>query len=89
MLIRTAARPWGSISLTPKLPILWCVGCLVPDKTLSLTRRLAWELFWEALPNRDKIGFSASEIDPDIIQVWKGKTGESASFIAAEDYLLS
>lgn len=45
--------------------------------------------FWEALPNRDKIGFSASEIDPDIIQVWKGKTGESASFIAAEDYLLS
>ena len=45
--------------------------------------------FWEALPKRSRIGFSASEIDPDIIQAWKRKTGASASFVAAEDYLLS
>ena len=45
--------------------------------------------FWEALPKRSGVEFSASEIDPDIIQSWERKTGESASFVAAEDYLLS
>ena len=35
------------------------------------------------------IGFSACEVDPQIIRFWEQETGESAKFVSVEDYLLS
>ena len=45
--------------------------------------------FREALRKEAAIGFSASEVDPQIIRFWERQAGQSAEFVALEDYLLS
>ena len=45
--------------------------------------------FREAVRKEGAIGFSASEIDPQIIRFWERQAGQAAEFVAVEDYLLS
>lgn len=45
--------------------------------------------FREAIPEDTDVEFSACEVDPRIIEFWQRKTGESAEFVSAEDYLHS
>ena len=37
----------------------------------------------------DRVAFSASEIDPSVLEYWENATGRKAAFVEREDYLLS
>lgn len=45
--------------------------------------------FREPVRKESAIGFSASEIDPHIIRFWERQAGQTAEFVAVEDYLLT
>ena len=45
--------------------------------------------FYTAAADKDCAGFSASEADPMVLDFWEKSTGQDATFITREDYLLS